>query len=83
MLPVALITWLVMGLAAGISARFFMPGPRLPWWATLAVGLLGAILGGLLATLLGFGGFAGYDWRSLVTATLGAMLLLLLLRLAR
>ena len=38
---------------------------------------------GLLATLLDFGGISGFDVRSLLIATLGAILLLLLLAIAR
>jgi len=47
---------------------------------TVAIGIAGALLGGLLATYLGFGGLSGFDVRSFVIATLGAFVLLLLLR---
>jgi uncharacterized membrane protein YeaQ/YmgE (transglycosylase-associated protein family) len=38
--------------------------------------VLGGLLGGFLATLLGFGGISGFDLRSLAIATAGALLLL-------
>ena len=81
LLLLGLYSWLLAGLATGLLATAFLPGqPRLqPFPATLA-GLGGALTGGLLATALGFGGLMGFDWRALVTATLGAVLALLLLR---
>jgi uncharacterized membrane protein YeaQ/YmgE (transglycosylase-associated protein family) len=76
--------WLVLGLLAGLLARFFLPGrDKLGCVTTLVVGVAGAFLGGFLATLLGFGGFRGFDIYSLIVATLGAVLLLLVFRLFR
>lgn len=76
-----LATWLLAGLAAGLLARAFLPGePRLSWVVALVTGVLGALLGGVVATVLGFGGLGAYDGRSLVTAALAATLSLLVLR---
>jgi uncharacterized membrane protein YeaQ/YmgE (transglycosylase-associated protein family) len=79
-----LFSWILMGLLAGLLARFVLPG-RDPMGCivTTLVGIVGAVLGGFLATLLGFGGFAGFDVRSLLVATGGAILLLLILRIFR
>ncbi len=79
-----LFSWILMGLLAGLFARFLLPG-RDPMGCivTTLVGIAGAVLGGFLATLLGFGGFAGFDVRSLLVATAGAILLLLILRIFR
>jgi uncharacterized membrane protein YeaQ/YmgE (transglycosylase-associated protein family) len=76
--------WLVLGVVAGALARFLLPGKdRLGCLATLVIGVAGAFLGGFLATLLGFGGFRGFDGYSLIVATLGAVLLLLVARIFR
>lgn len=77
-------SWIVMGLLAGVAGRFLLPG-RDPAGCvvTVLVGVGGALLGGILATYLGFGGLSGFDLRSLLIATLGAVLLLLLLRVLR
>ncbi len=81
LLWLGLLSWLAIGLIAGISASSMLPGePRLGWITAAFVGLGGAFAGGLLATALGFGGMAAYDVRSLVTATLSAVVCLLLLR---
>lgn len=79
-----LFSWIAMGLLAGAVARYLLPGSRpLGCLATVAVGVAGAVLGGLAATLLDFGGISGFDVRSLLIATLGAVLLLLVLGIAR
>jgi len=75
-------SWILMGLFAGVLARY-LPGARTGCLATLAIGLAGALAGGFIATLLGFGGIRGFDVRSLIVATLGAVLLLLIAALLR
>ncbi|HSM51619.1 MAG TPA: GlsB/YeaQ/YmgE family stress response membrane protein [Thermoanaerobaculia bacterium] len=73
-----ILSWIVIGLLAGGLARLLLPGrQRLGCFATTAVGVLGGLLGGFLATLLGFGGISGFDLRSLAIATAGALLLIL------
>jgi len=79
-----LISWMAMGLLAGALARFLAPGKdQMGCFTTILVGVLGAVVGGFLATLLGFGGFRGFDIYSLIVATLGAVVLLLVVRLFR
>lgn len=75
-------SWILMGLVAGAIAKFLLPGKDVGGCiTTIAVGIAGAILGGFLATYLGYGGISGFDVRSLIVAILGAILLLIALRL--
>ena len=84
MLFLGLISWILIGAAVGLISCRFLPGaPRLSWGLALVLGCSGALLGGLLATGLGFGGVAGFDLRGLSVATLGAMVLVLTLRVGR
>jgi uncharacterized membrane protein YeaQ/YmgE (transglycosylase-associated protein family) len=79
----SLLAWIVLGLIAGLIAKALVPG-RGPGGCivTVFIGIVGALLGGWLSTLLGFGGLAGgLDLRNLVIAVLGAIVLLVLLRL--
>ena len=79
--PLGLLSWLAAGTVAGLLARVVLPGrPRMHLAAALVVGLWGGVLGGALATWLGFGGVVGYDVRGTVTAVLTAIFLLLLAR---
>ena len=73
---------MLMGLVAGAIAKFLLPGKD-PGGCimTSVIGVIGAMIGGLLATYLDFGGISGFDIRSLVIATLGAIILLIVLRL--
>ncbi len=83
-LLLGLLSWILIGLAAGFSASRFLPGePPLGIVSSALVGLAGALAGGLLATALGFGGLAAFDVRALATATLMSVLALLLLRYAK
>ena len=79
-----LIAWIVLGGIAGLIAKALLPG-RDPKGCivTVIIGIVGALLGGFLATALGFGGISGFDWRSLVIAVIGSFVLLLIMRLFR
>lgn len=76
--------WILFGLIAGVIAKLLMPG-RDPGGCviTIVIGIAGALLGGFLATLLGFGGISGFDFRSLVIAVLGSIVLLAIFRALR
>ena len=75
------LAWIVIGLIAGWLAHVIMGG-RGGILGNIAVGLVGAILGGYLFDRLGvlvMPSFLG----GLVTATIGAILFLLILQLIR
>lgn len=78
--------WIVFGLIAGTLAKFLMPG-RDPAGClfTILLGIVGAFVGGLIGTWFGWGRVAQgeLDVRSILIATLGAMVLLVIGRLLR
>jgi uncharacterized membrane protein YeaQ/YmgE (transglycosylase-associated protein family) len=78
--------WILLGLVAGTLAKFLMPG-RDPSGCiiTVVLGVIGAFIGGLLGTYLGWGSVTrgSFDIRSIGLATLGAMVVLLIGRLVR
>lgn len=78
--------WILFGLVVGSLAKFLMPG-RDPTGCifTIVLGIVGAFVGGLVGSALGFGGVTEgrFDLRSIALATLGAMILLLAGRLVR
>jgi uncharacterized membrane protein YeaQ/YmgE (transglycosylase-associated protein family) len=76
----ALIGWLVIGALAGWIAGKLMKGGGFGLVGNIIVGIVGAVVGGLVFDILGFemdDGFVG----SLITAVLGAVILLWIVRL--
>ena len=78
--------WILLGLVAGTLAKFLVPG-RDPSGCivTIVLGIVGALLGGLIGTRIGWGTVTtgSFDFRSIGLATLGAIVLLLLGRVVR
>jgi uncharacterized membrane protein YeaQ/YmgE (transglycosylase-associated protein family) len=78
--------WLLLGLIAGSLAKFLMPG-RDPAGCifTIFLGIIGSMLGGLIGTRLGWGAInrGDLDLRNIAIATFGALILLLIGRIAR
>ena len=79
-----IVTWIVLGLVAGVLAKIIMPG-RDPGGIiiTTVLGIAGAVIGGFIGTRLGFGRVSGFDIRSLAIAVGGAILLLFLHRMLK
>ena len=78
-----LILWLVMGALAGYLARVILGYATGRWWLDIITGVLGAVVGGSIATALGLGAITGFNLYSLLVAIAGACLLLVLIRLLR
>ena len=80
----ALLFWIIVGLIAGALAKFVLPGDD-PGGiiVTMIIGIVGAVLGGWLLSLLGIGGGAGSGgWIfSIIAGVIGAVILLGIYRL--
>ncbi|ROV59519.1 GlsB/YeaQ/YmgE family stress response membrane protein [Vibrio ponticus] len=71
------ISWIILGLIAGALAKWLMPGDDGGGWiATMVLGIAGAFVGGFVGGFFGFGSADGVNIGSIVTATLGAFILL-------
>lgn len=77
----ALIIWLLIGLIAGWLAGEVTKGSGFGLWGNIVIGIVGAILGGLLLGALGVdpGGFVG----EVLQAFIGALVLLALISAVR
>jgi uncharacterized membrane protein YeaQ/YmgE (transglycosylase-associated protein family) len=78
-----LFTWVLLGLLAGGIAKLIFPGKD-PGGClvTAGIGILGALIGGLLGTtVFGWGTVTGFNLKSLGIAVLGSLVLLALFRL--
>jgi uncharacterized membrane protein YeaQ/YmgE (transglycosylase-associated protein family) len=69
---------IILGIVAGFLGRALMPGKdKIGFFATVALGLAGALVGFLIFTeLLGIGDNKAFDLGGLIGAVLGVMLLL-------
>ncbi|MEM6162353.1 GlsB/YeaQ/YmgE family stress response membrane protein [Erwinia sp. P6884] len=72
-----ILSWVIFGLIAGVIARCIMPGKEhLGIFMTMILGVVGALIGGVISTALGFGKVSGFNIYSIAIATLGAIIVL-------
>lgn len=76
----SLLGWIVVGLLAGGAARMITGSEKRGCLMTLAVGLIGSMIGGTLASAAWGDGIRGFSLRSIVIAALGAVVFLLALQ---
>ncbi|HRL13913.1 MAG TPA: GlsB/YeaQ/YmgE family stress response membrane protein [Aggregatilineales bacterium] len=83
--PINILVWIIIGAVAGWLASIVMKtNAQQGLLADIIVGIIGGFLGGWLLDLLGVGGaVTGLNLGSLLTAFIGAIVLLAILRLLR
>jgi uncharacterized membrane protein YeaQ/YmgE (transglycosylase-associated protein family) len=77
-----LIGWIILGGLAGWLAAVLMDERR-GCLLNVLVGIVGAVLGGLIFNAVGSAGVTGFNLWSLAVAILGSLLLIAILRLLR
>jgi uncharacterized membrane protein YeaQ/YmgE (transglycosylase-associated protein family) len=75
-----IIGWIVVGLIAGGLARWIVKDDRSGCIYTMIVGVIGALIGGGLMSLIDESGVDEFSFRSIIVAVIGAVLLLLILQ---
>ena len=74
-------SWILLGLLAGILAKFIMPGKDGGGFVvTTLLGIAGAFIGGWIGSLVGLGAVGEFSLGSLLTAVIGALVLLFVYR---
>ena|SRR5579864_6309292 len=82
--PAQVVTWVIVGLLAGLLASLIVRGRGLGFVASVVVGLLGALVGGFLVTALNIqlpaflAGGLTLAWADIFVASIGAILILVL-----
>ncbi len=72
-----IISWIILGLVAGALARWLMPGDdKMGWIMTMILGISGAFAGGFIGSFVGLGSVSGFNFATIITATVGAFVLL-------
>lgn len=75
-----ILAWVILGAAAGWIASLIMrTDAQQGWLANIIVGIIGAFIGGFIVRLFGGSSPTGFNIPSLLTATLGAVVLLALI----
>jgi uncharacterized membrane protein YeaQ/YmgE (transglycosylase-associated protein family) len=76
---VGILGWIVVGLIAGGLARRAVGTPKLGCLGTMAVGIIGAIIGGALFSLVLGEGITKFNLWTILVAFVGACLFLFLI----
>lgn len=72
-----ILTWIIFGLIAGAIAKAIMPGTQGGGWLiTIILGIVGAFVGGFIGSVIGWGTVNDFDFRSMILAVVGALLVL-------
>lgn len=76
-----ILLWIVFGLIVGIVAKWLVPGEG-PGGilGDIIIGIIGAVIGGFIYGLFGHVGVTGFNFWSFVCAVIGAVVLLMVLR---
>src|SRR5262245_53517078 len=72
----SLFAWLILGLLAGFVASHLVNHRGEGMILDILLGIVGAIVGGWLAYVLGFSGIARLNIHSLIVATIGSVVVL-------
>ena len=79
-----ILSWIVVGLIAGLLAGLVVKGGGFGLIGDIVVGVVGGLLGGWISVnILHFGSMSGINLESILVAFVGAVILLLVLRLIR
>jgi uncharacterized membrane protein YeaQ/YmgE (transglycosylase-associated protein family) len=80
----SILVWIVLGALAGWLASVIAGrNNQMGWLANILVGIVGAVIGGLIMTALGDSGVTGFNLYSILIAVGGALLLLFVVNVFR
>ncbi len=74
--------WILFGTITGWIAQTFV-GKGLGCFTNIVIGIAGAIIGGLVFEYFGGTGITGFNLYSLLVSTIGAIILLAIINIAR
>ena len=79
-----ILLWIVFGALAGWIASMLMgTDAQMGALANIIVGIVGAVIGGLIMNSFGAQGVTGFNLPSMIVAVIGAVALIFLVRLVR
>ena len=73
-----IISWIILGLIAGFIGSKIVDKQGHGFWLDIALGIIGALVGGFLFSLFGATGVTGLNIWSMIVAIIGAVVVLLI-----
>ncbi|HEY1362919.1 MAG TPA: GlsB/YeaQ/YmgE family stress response membrane protein [Xanthobacteraceae bacterium] len=73
-----IISWIILGLIAGFIASKIVDKQGQGFWLDIALGIIGALVGGFLFDFFGASGVTGLNIYSMIVAIVGAVVVLLI-----
>ena len=70
-------SWIILGLIAGFIGSKLVEQQGQGFWLNIALGIVGALVGGFLFDLFGASGVTGLNIYSMIVAVLGSVVVLL------
>ena len=72
----SIIGWIVLGLVAGFIGSKIVDTQGQGLWLDMVLGIVGAIVGGMLFNMFGASGITGFNIYSMIVAIVGSVLVL-------
>ena len=73
-----IISWIILGLIAGFIGSKIVNKQGQGFWLNIALGIIGALVGGFLFSFFGASGVTGLDIWSMIVAIVGSVVVLLI-----
>jgi uncharacterized membrane protein YeaQ/YmgE (transglycosylase-associated protein family) len=73
-----IISWIILGLIAGFIGSKIVDSQGQGLWLNIALGIVGALVGGFLFDLIGASGVTGLNIYSMIVAIVGSVVVLLI-----
>jgi uncharacterized membrane protein YeaQ/YmgE (transglycosylase-associated protein family) len=73
-----ILSWIILGLIAGFIGSKIVDSQGQGFWLNIALGIVGALVGGFIFNLFGAGGVSGLNLWSMIVAVAGSVVVLLL-----
>jgi uncharacterized membrane protein YeaQ/YmgE (transglycosylase-associated protein family) len=73
-----ILSWIILGLIAGFIGSKIVGRQGQGFWLDIALGIVGALVGGFLFDLFGASGVTGFNLYSLLVAIAGSVVVLLI-----
>jgi uncharacterized membrane protein YeaQ/YmgE (transglycosylase-associated protein family) len=77
-MSMGIISWIIIGLIAGFIGSKIVDRQGQGFWLDMALGIVGALVGGFLFDLFGASGITGLNLYSLLVAIVGSVVVLVI-----